>query len=242
MAPSIAIHKTCHYSVSMQPAASIVLLFATLSGVFLINPSSDNVRKSGGRIVGGRNVGGYRYPWFASLQLPLLNHPVCGGALISPYFIVTAAHCFDIAWLFTSSINHAASSSTLRSSNLQNQLQTSQLFAYLSKIRVPTVNLELWLEWELPKQVENNHASYKNSIFHICCPGCRVTLVLLQGDSGGPLMVIGEDGRWVLRGLVSFGYGCAREGLPGVYTSVAHYINWLQAQTGLFANETLIGS
>ena len=37
-----------------------------------------------------------------------------------------------------------------------------------------------------------------------------------KGDSGGPL-VINE----VLAGIISFGAGCARHGVPGVYTNIA---------------------
>jgi trypsin len=44
-----------------------------------------------------------------------------------------------------------------------------------------------------------------------------------QGDSGGPM--VGSDGKQV--GVVSWGYGCAEEGYPGVYTRVAHYHDWI---------------
>lgn len=46
-----------------------------------------------------------------------------------------------------------------------------------------------------------------------------------QGDSGGPLTVDG-----VLVGIVSWGVGCAREGFPGVYTSVKHHVVWIEEQ------------
>ncbi len=44
-----------------------------------------------------------------------------------------------------------------------------------------------------------------------------------QGDSGGPLVRRDSAGQYVEVGIVSWGYGCARAGYPGVYTQVSAF-------------------
>ena len=47
-----------------------------------------------------------------------------------------------------------------------------------------------------------------------------------QGDSGGPLFVTRAD-QVVQAGIVSFGVGCARPGIPGIYTRMIAYTDWI---------------
>lgn len=51
-----------------------------------------------------------------------------------------------------------------------------------------------------------------------------------QGDSGGPLFVPDQDGEQLQTGVVSWGKGCARPGLYGVYASVGHFQEWIRAR------------
>ncbi|KAL7646619.1 UNVERIFIED_CONTAM: hypothetical protein RMT77_001870 [Armadillidium vulgare] len=49
-----------------------------------------------------------------------------------------------------------------------------------------------------------------------------------QGDSGGPFMIQQSDSRWYVVGIVSWGIGCGHISLPGVYTKVNNYLDWIQ--------------
>ncbi|CAG0897488.1 unnamed protein product [Cyprideis torosa] len=51
-----------------------------------------------------------------------------------------------------------------------------------------------------------------------------------QGDSGGPIVNDLGDGTYEHVGIVSWGYGCAQAGYPGVYTETAHFSDWMILQ------------
>lgn len=50
-----------------------------------------------------------------------------------------------------------------------------------------------------------------------------------QGDSGGPAVSNGA-----LVGVVSYGIGCARPHIPGVYTNIAHYVGWINSHLAYY--------
>ncbi|XP_017292667.2 ovochymase-1 isoform X2 [Kryptolebias marmoratus] len=65
-----------------------LLGFSDVAGVRSFPPEQEMET----RIIGGQEAWAHSWPWQVSLQLSSM--PACGGAIISPQWVVSAAHCF----------------------------------------------------------------------------------------------------------------------------------------------------
>jgi secreted trypsin-like serine protease len=77
-----------------------------------------------------------------------------------------------------------------------------------------------------------------NDASQLCIGSSRAGEDSCQGDSGGPV-ISGEGIAMRLVGLVSYGNGCGRKGVPGVYTRVSRYAKWIDENTTKFNGDAI---
>ncbi|KAM4614942.1 ovochymase-1 [Polymixia lowei] len=75
-------------SVAVRRMSIDVVSIKDLAGIRAFNPEVDVEM----RIIGGQEAWAHSWPWQVSLRFATM--PACGGAIIAPLWVVTAAHCF----------------------------------------------------------------------------------------------------------------------------------------------------
>ncbi|XP_025030944.1 transmembrane protease serine 12-like [Python bivittatus] len=83
----------------------------------------------------------------------------------------------------------------------------------------------------IPQYICNRYDWYAGAItWNMLCAGSESGDVdSCQGDSGGPLMCYFQEfTKYYLVGITSFGVGCGRPKLPGIYVRLINYRNWAQ--------------
>jgi len=282
--------RLCLLATLVCLGAWAALLAPTASG------QGDPVEPNAPAIVGGREAEPGEWPWQVAL-IHVGGDPYddqyCGGTLISPVWVVTAAHC--AAGETAGRIQVLAGIHNLRTPDRgflrldveriilhPNYGQATQYdsdiallelsapatFRPMTTTQLPIDGVTLvaadidsltgveatvtgWgntssseidfpdtlQEVEVPI-VSNADCSqaYPNGITsNMVCAGVPEGGVdSCQGDSGGPLVIFNNaTSRWELAGIVSWGYGCALPGQPGVYTRVSSFSEWITQETGV---------
>ena len=81
----------------------------------------------------------------------------------------------------------------------------------------------------IPHDKCNSNISYNGSVpdTYFCAGFPEGLNDTCYGDSGGPLQCQNGDDTWSVRGIVSWGIGCARPNKFGVYSNVSKYMPFL---------------
>jgi secreted trypsin-like serine protease len=219
------------------------------------------------KIVGGTPVADGKYPFMADLEIEGANGRTgqCGGSLIDPDSVLTAAHCLvnvrrvgltvgrtvlsqnqgqirfaSDAFIdprYNGQRNQSYDAAVLKldravtgikpiklATGSQNDLETPGRLLTVSGWGVtseggnPSLRLR---EVSLPVVADSTAKRVFSSEYFpslMVATGGEKGKDACQGDSGGPLFNPGPTSTQV--GIVSFGRGCARAGVPGVYTEV----------------------
>jgi len=100
--------------------------------------------------------------------------------------------------------------------------------AILQKVIVPHLTFQQCQATQIGKNLHKDRRQL--------CAGGEKGKDSCRGDSGGPLVAMKSDGNELLNknpkylvGIASFGTRSCGKGLPGVYTSIDHYLPWIIA-------------
>lgn len=242
------------------------------------------------KIIGGEKVVNGEYPWVTALLYADVssgfNAQFCGGSLMAPNMVITAAHC--VAGLDVDDIDVAVGINDLDSITATDRIQVvgihvhpdfdystmdndiallrlsrnsiSKPLALLSLDEAEALpvgqllttmgwgaldnlhNESLWVEPDFPTELQHVQIPLVDNVScqdSMTSPYSVVTDNMLcagyvaggksscQGDSGGPLIYDDGVNRYQV-GIESWGEECALPDLPGVYTKLANYFDWVE--------------
>jgi len=187
------------------------------------------------RIVGGVPVDIGSVPYLVNLRIA--GRFICGGSLVTPQHVVTAAHCVKgvgasrilvVAGVtkltetgVRSGVDKVYTPKAYNTRTLSTDVAVLKLKAPISGPKVSTIELcnSTFKAGDMIKV--SGWGQITDSVFaqlsdSMLCAAVRGVRDSCSGDSGGPLVYRGQ-----VCGIVSWGFGCARPAFPGVYTNVA---------------------
>ncbi|XP_069492142.1 transmembrane protease serine 2 isoform X2 [Ambystoma mexicanum] len=207
----------------------------------------ESTRAASSRIVGGTVATRGEWPWQVSLQVRGTH--VCGGSIVTPYWIVTAAHCVEGGLSSTSQwkvyagylylyemssgylVEKIISRPDYETKTKNNDLALMKLASPITFSGQSSVSLRYAPVNLIDSSTCNQRTVYNGAITTsmICAGYLAGQIDSCQGDSGGPL-VTSMNSLWWLVGDTSWGTGCANRNKPGVYGNMTLFVDWIYQQ------------
>lgn len=171
--------------------------------------------------IGGRNLNNesegirvtveaiYIHPDYSTTFKGSLHNDVCLYKLATPVTSITPVP-------LASSSSEVAPGTNARIIGWGTTSEGGSSPSILQKADVPIVSLSTANSYYRDLDSSNLPAGYSGGGIDTC-----------QGDSGGPLLVADGLGGWKVGGVVSFGDGCARPGVYGIYANVPTLRSWI---------------
>jgi len=95
-----------------------------------------------------------------------------------------------------------------------------------NKVDVPLMNFnscDRVMRGEMRKLGKNNFRLSRSEV----CAGGETEKDACDGDGGAPLVCQAKTGRWYVVGLVTWGVGCGKPGVPGIYANVYNMLDFI---------------